>query len=50
MFYRIKVSLNLRFTVSFIDLFRAIQYAVYRKSTCTFYVSLYIYMHIDIPP
>ena len=40
------MSLKLHFAVSFIDLFIAIQYAVFCKSLSTFYVSLYIYIYI----
>ena len=35
-----------KLAVSFIDLFNTIQYAVFRKSLTTFYVSLYIYIYI----
>ena len=38
------MSLKLLFAVSFRDLFFTIQYAVFRKSLSTFYVSLYVYM------
>ena len=49
-FYWIKVFLKLPFAVSFSVLFFTIQYAVFRKSFKTFYVSLwisdlYIYVH-----
>ena len=42
------MSLNKRFSVSFIDLFITIQYAAFTKSLTTFYVSLCIYIHIYI--
>ena len=38
--------LNLPFAVSSSVLFITVQYAVYRKSFRTFYVSLYIYIYI----
>ena len=38
--------LKLPFAVSFSVLFITIQYAVFRKSFRTFYVSLYIYIYI----
>ena len=44
--YRIKVFLKLLFAVSFSVLFITIQYAVFRISVRTFYVSLYIYIYI----
>ena len=40
--------LKLPFAVSFSDLFVAIQYAVFRRSPRTFYVSLYLYIYIYI--
>ena len=39
------VYLNLEFAVSYADLFITIKYAVFRKSSTTFYVSLYIYIY-----
>ena len=42
------MSLNLVFAVSYADLFITIKYAVFRKSSTTFYVSLYIYIYIYI--
>ena len=44
-FYWIKVFLKLPFAVSFSVLFFTIQYAVFRKSFRTFYVSLSIYIY-----
>ena len=41
------MSLKLPFGVSFSVLFITIQYAVFRKSFRTFYVSLYIYIYDD---
>ena len=38
--------LKLLFAVSLSDLFITIQYAVFRKSLTTHYVSLYIYIHM----
>ena len=45
-FYWVKVSLNLRFAVSIIDLFITIQYAVFLQSLSTLYLSLSIYIYI----
>ena len=42
------MCMNLRFAVSFIDLCITIQYAVFCESLSTFYVSLYIYIHITM--
>ena len=42
------MSLKLLLAVSFSDLFITIQYAVFRKSISTSYVSLYIYIYIYI--
>ena len=43
------MSLNLRFAVSFIDLFITLQYAVFHKSLSTFHVYIFImYVYIYI--
>ena len=42
------MSLNLRFAVSFIYLFFAIQCAVFCKSLATFYLSLCIYIDMCV--
>ena len=47
-FYWIKVSSNMRFAASFIDLFIAIQYTVIRKSLRTSSVSLHIYVYATL--